>query len=32
MPSVVYKAGIVDIRDARVEAEVRPVEEIVAES
>lgn len=29
MPSVVYKAGIVDVRDAQVEAEVSPVEEIV---
>lgn len=28
MPSVVYKAGIVDVRDTQVEAEVPPVEEI----
>jgi hypothetical protein len=28
MPSVVYKAAILDIRDAQVEAEVPPVEEI----
>jgi len=28
VPSVIYKAGIVDIRDTQVEAEVPPVEEI----
>jgi hypothetical protein len=32
MPSVVYKAGIVDIRDTQVEAEVPVVEEIVTEA
>ena len=30
MPSVLYKAGIVDIRDTQVEAEVAPVVEIAA--
>jgi len=32
MPSVMYKAGIVDIRDTQVEAEVPPVEEIATEA
>lgn len=32
MPSVIYKAGIVDIRDTQVEAEVPPVEEIATEA
>jgi hypothetical protein len=32
MPSIVYKAGIIDVQDVRVEAEVAPVEEILAES
>jgi Pvc16 N-terminal domain len=31
MPSVIYKAGILDIRDSQVEAEVPPVEEIRTE-
>ncbi len=30
MPSVMYKVGLVDIRDRQLEAEVPPVEEIVA--
>jgi uncharacterized protein DUF4255 len=32
MPSVLYKAGILDIRDAQVESEVPPVEEIRTEA
>jgi hypothetical protein len=32
MPSIIYKAGIVDIRDTQVEAEVPPVEEIATEA
>lgn len=32
MPSVMYKASILDIRDTQVEAEVPPVEEIVTEA
>lgn len=32
MPSVIYKAGIVDIRDTQVEAEVPSVEEIATEA
>ncbi|OFZ96302.1 MAG: hypothetical protein A3H35_17160 [Betaproteobacteria bacterium RIFCSPLOWO2_02_FULL_62_17] len=32
MPAVMYKAGIVDIRDTQVEAEVPPVEEIATEA
>jgi hypothetical protein len=32
MPSVMYRAGIVDIRDTQIEAEVPPVEEIVTEA
>jgi hypothetical protein len=32
MPSVVYKASIVEIRDTQVEAEVPPVEEILTDA